>query len=149
MIDRRRLRATAARPLAVATALVLVAGLAEGLETIGILIASVLAAIAAARGESYQSSSGIAITVIGFGTVIALALVSYGLVRGKRWSRTPALLTQLFTGIVGIYLVQGHRYWWGIPALILCAAGFVSLLVPRSFRALAYGRPDDRAAPAK
>jgi len=45
--------------------------------------------------------------------------VAVGLSRGRRWSRTPAALTQLFVGIVGIYLVQGHRYAWGIPSLVL------------------------------
>ncbi|MHB1432614.1 MAG: hypothetical protein ACYCVZ_10925 [Streptosporangiaceae bacterium] len=121
----------------------------EAIETAGIFVASVLAAISAAEGKSYQSSSGIAITAIGFGTVIALAFVSWGLARGKRWSRTPALLTQLFGGILGIFLVQAQRYWWGVPAVILSVAGFVSLLLPSSFRALSYGRAQDRAASAK
>jgi len=66
--------------------------------------------------------------------------------RARHWSRTPALLTQLFTGIVSIYLVQGHRYDWGIPGLALAAAGFVTLLVPPSIRAFT-GRPVPPADP--
>ena len=127
----------------------LVAGIVEAIETAGIFVASVFAAISAAEGKSYQSSSGIAITAIGFGTVIALAFVSWGLARGKRWSRTPALLTQLFGGILGILMLQAQRYWWGVPAVILSVAGFASLLMPSSFRALSYGRTHDRAASAK
>jgi hypothetical protein len=50
--------------------------------------------------------------------------VAVGLARVRRWSRTPALLTQLFTGIIGIYLVQGHRYWLGVPGLALAVAGY-------------------------
>ena len=126
----------------------LVAGIVEAIETAGILVASVFAAVSAAEGKSYQNSSGIAITAIGFGTVIALAFVSWGLARGKRWSRTPALLTQLFGGILGIFMVQAQRYWWGVPAVILSLAGFASLLLPSSFRALSY-RTQDRAASAK
>jgi hypothetical protein len=105
-------------------------------QAAGVAVATVLAGVAAATGKSYLLSSGIAITVIGAATAVALGLTALGLARVRRWSRTPALLTQLFTGIVGIYLVQGGRYWWGVPALALSAAGFVLLLVPPSLRAL-------------
>ena len=81
----------------------------QALQAAGVLAAAVLAGISAAEGKSYQSSSGIALTVIGAGTAVLLALTAIGLLRVRRWSRTPALLTQLFTGIVGIYLVQGDR----------------------------------------
>ena len=103
--------------------------------------ASALAAADAAARQSYRTGSGIALTLIGFGTAAMLGLVAAGLARARRWSRTPALLTQLFTGIVGIYLLQGHRYGWGVPVLALAAAGFVMLLVPPSLRALTSGRP--------
>jgi hypothetical protein len=102
-----------------------------------VLAASVLAAVDAAAGKSYQTGSGIALTVIGLVTAAGLAWVAVGLAKVRRWSRTPALLTQLFLGIVGIYLVQGHRYSWGVPSLVLAAAGLGALLVPASLHALA------------
>jgi hypothetical protein len=102
-----------------------------------VLAASVLAAVDAAAGKSYQTGSGIALTVIGLVTAAGLAWVAVGLAKVRRWSRTPALLTQLFLGIVGIYLVQGHRYSWGVPSLVLAAAGLAALLVPASLHALA------------
>src|ERR1035438_10010922 len=89
-----------------------------------VLAASVLAGGDATPGQSYRRASGVALTLIGLGTPAALAVVAVGLARGRRWSRTPALLTQLFFGIVGIYLVQGHRYGRGVPALGLARAGF-------------------------
>ena len=116
------------------------AALVQAVEVAGLLVATVLAGIDTASGQSYQTASGIALTVIGVGTVAALGYVAAGLARGRRWSRTPALLTQLFTGIVGIYLVQGHRYSWGVPALLLAAAGFALLFAPPSQRALAAGQ---------
>jgi len=106
------------------------------------MTAAVLAGIATGQGRSYQNASGIAITAIGVGTAVGLGFVAAGLARARRWSRTPALLTQLFCGIVGIYLVQGQRYWWGVPLLVLSVAGFVLLLVPPSIRALAYQSAD-------
>lgn len=125
------------------------AALVQAVEVAGMLVASVLAGIDTASGKSYQAASGIALTIIGAGTVVVLGFVAAGLARGRRWSRTPALLTQLFTGIVGIYLVQGHRYSWGVPALLLAAAGFALLFAPPSLRALAAGRPAQPPGPAR
>ncbi len=117
------------------------AAVVQAAEAAMVCAASVLAAMDAAAGRSYQTDSGIALALIGFGTAVALGWVAVGLARARRWSRTPALLTQLFTGIVGIYLIQGHRYAWGVPALVAMAAGFVALLVPPSLRALSTGPP--------
>jgi hypothetical protein len=109
-------------------------------EAGGVLLASALAGLDTGAGKSYQLSSGIAITVIGVATAIGLALVARGLRAGRRWTRTPALLTQLFTGIVGIYLVQAPRYDWGIPALLLAIVGFAMLMAPASVELLTPGR---------
>jgi hypothetical protein len=115
----------------------------QAADAVIVLAASVLAGIDTVAGQSYQKGSGIALTLIGLGTAAALAWVALGLYQARRWSRTPAALTQLFVGIVGIYLVQGHRYAWGIPSLALACAGFALLLTPASLRALAGRRPGD------
>jgi hypothetical protein len=104
-----------------------------------VLGASVLAGVDAFDGRSYHVNSGIALTLIGIGTALALWYVARGIARVRQWSRTPALLTQLFCGIVSIYLVQSHRYAWGAPGLLLAIAGFATLLTPASIRALARG----------
>jgi hypothetical protein len=113
------------------------AALVQGIEAVGVLGASVLAGVDAANGRSYHVNSGIALTLIGILTAVALGYVAMGVARARRWSRTPALLTQLFCGIVSIYLIQGHRYEWGVAGLVLAVAGFATLLVPASLRALA------------
>jgi CHASE2 domain-containing sensor protein len=112
------------------------AAVVEAAEALVVLVASVLSGVDAAAGRSYHVSSGIALTLIGFGCAVALAFVAAGLARARRWSRTPALLTQLFVGIVGIYLLQGSRLDWGVPCVVLAAAGFAMLLSPPSLRAL-------------
>jgi hypothetical protein len=124
------------RPLTIAVAVVV-----EACEAVLVLVAAVLAGVDTGQGRSYQLSSGIAITVIGVATAALLGLVAAGLRRPRRWTRTPALLTQLFTGIVGIYLLQGGRYIWGVPAILLAVAGFAALLAPPSTRALTAGLP--------
>ncbi|HEV8275853.1 MAG TPA: hypothetical protein VGQ26_09175 [Streptosporangiaceae bacterium] len=112
------------------------AAVVQAVESAVVLAAAVLAGIDTAAGRSYQQGSGIALTVIGAASAAVLALVAAGLARVRRWSRTPALLTQLFFGIVGIYLLQAHRLEWGVPLLVLAAAGLAALLAPPSLRAL-------------
>jgi hypothetical protein len=119
---------------------VLLAGAVQAGEAVLLLVATVLAAVDTAAGKSYQAASGIALTVIGLATVAVLLLVALGLTRARPWARTPALMTQLFTGIVGFYLVAGSRLEWGIPALALAAGGLVALFTPASTKALARGR---------
>jgi hypothetical protein len=104
----------------------------QSAEAAGVCVASVLSAIDTAEGKAYQLGSGIALTVIGFCTVAALAWVAVGLAQGRRWAWMPALLTQLFTLITGIYLLQSHRYDWGAPAVVLPVAAAVLLLLPAS-----------------
>ena len=116
------------------------------------LAAAVLSAVDTAAGRSYERSSGIALTVIAFGAVGIVAFIAWGIYRVRRWSRTPALLTQLFVGTTGVYLLEGHRLDWGVPALLLAIAGFSGLLLPPSLRALATGpasaEPREAAVPS-
>jgi hypothetical protein len=122
----------------------LVAAVIQAVEAAGVLAAAVLAGVDAGSGRSYHADSGVALTIIGIVTALALGFVASGVARARIWSRTPALLTQLFAGIVSIYLVQGHRYDWGVPGLVLAAAGFVALLIPASMRAFTGGPASSR-----
>ena len=122
-------------------------------EAVLVLVATVLAGIDTAHGRSYHANSGIALTVIGAACALALAWVAAGVARGRPWSRTPALLTQLFVGIVGIYLLQANRLDWGAISVALAVAGFAALLAPPSLRALASaprsgGKPPAGETPA-
>ena len=121
-----------------------VAAVVQAAESVLVLVATVLAGVDAASGQSYHVNSGIALTVIGVVAVAALGFVAAGLARARRWSRTPALLTQLFAGIIGIYLLQGHRLDWGLALLVLAVLGFAMLLSPPSLRALTGGQQAPR-----
>jgi hypothetical protein len=117
------------------------AAVVQAAESVLVLVATVLAGVDAAVGQSYHVSSGIALTIIGLAAIATLALVAAGLARARPWSRTPALLTQLFAGIVGIYLLQGHRLDWGLALVVLAVLGFAALLSPPSMRALTRDGP--------
>jgi hypothetical protein len=115
------------------------AAVVQAAEAALVLAATVLAGIDTAAGRSYQTGSGIALTVIGAASAAGLAAAAAGLARARRWSRTPALLTQVFVGIVGIYLLQANRLDWGVLSVVLAFAGLAALLAPPSLRALAGG----------
>jgi hypothetical protein len=118
----------------------LAAATVEAIEAACVLAASAYAAVATAGGHSYQDASGIALTIIGIATSIVLFLVARGVRAGRRWSRTPAMLTQLFLGIVAIYLMQSGRLDLGVPAIVLAVAGLSALLTPASIQVLTPGR---------
>jgi hypothetical protein len=119
-----------------------VAAAAQATEAAGLCVASAFAAASTADGRSSQTASGIALTLIGFGTAAGLAVIAAALARARPWSRIPAVMTQLFVIIAGITLVQGHRPEWGVPALALAVICLAGLLTPASLRAL--NRPPRR-----
>jgi hypothetical protein len=113
-----------------------VAAAAQATEAAGLCVAAVFAATSTAAGHSYQRASGVALTLIAFGTAAVLAVLAAGLAKAKPWSRTPAAMAQLFVGGAGIYLLEGHRYEWGVPALLVAAVCLAGILAPPSLRAL-------------
>jgi uncharacterized membrane protein len=116
--------------------MLLVAAGAQAAEAVLLLVAATATAVDAAAGQSYQRSSGVALIVLEFIVVAGLAWIASGLARVRPWSRTPAAMIQVFTGIVAIYLLQAHRLDWGVIALLLALAGLAGLLTPASLRAL-------------
>jgi hypothetical protein len=54
-------------------------------------------------------------------------------------------MTQVLTGVIAVYLLQAHRFDWGVPALLLALAGLAGLLAPPSLRALSRPAPAEEA----
>ena len=100
-----------------------------------------------AGGQTYQKSNAIAVIVIESIVAVGMAVVAAGIVRLRPWSRTPAVLTQVFAIIIGIVLIQAHRFGWGFPALVFAVAGLAGLFAPASFKAL--NRPGGRVPPGR
>jgi peptidoglycan/LPS O-acetylase OafA/YrhL len=106
------------------------------LEAVGMLVATGYSADGTISGKSYQTGSGVALTLIAFGAAAALAALSVPLYRLRPWSRTPALLAQVCGIVAAIYLFDGDRPDWGVPILVLALAASAGLLAPESFKAL-------------
>jgi hypothetical protein len=113
-----------------------IAAAALAAEAVGLCVAVVFNAIDSASGNSWTTSNAIAFIVMEIIVAIAVAWLASGIVRVRPWSRTPAVMVQLLTAVIAIWLLQADRYAWGVPALLIAVAGFAGLLAPSSFRAL-------------
>ena len=127
---------TAVRTAAGVPPMLRLAAVVQALEAVGLCLAAGLAAADVAAGQTYQRSSGVALVVLEFIVAAGLAAIASALARSRPWSRTPAVMTQLLTGVIGIFLVQAGRYDWGTPALVLAFAGLAGLFAPASLKAL-------------
>jgi hypothetical protein len=113
------------------------AAVAQAAEALGLCVVIVLNVIDSASGNTWTASNAIALIVVEAVVAAGVAWVAYGIARARPWSRTPAVLTQVFTALIAVWLLEAHRYAWGVPALLLAIAGLAGLLAPSSWRALA------------
>jgi hypothetical protein len=113
------------------------AAVAQAAEALGLCVVIVLNVIDSASGNTWTASNAIALIVFEAVVAAGVAWVAYGIARARPWSRTPAVLTQVFTAMIAVWLLEAHRYAWGVPALLLAIAGLAGLLAPSSWRALA------------
>ncbi len=123
------------------------AAAAQLIEALGLAVAGVFGAASTVDGRSYQLLSGIALTLIAFGTAAGVAVIAVALARARPWSRIPAAMTQLFVIIGGVTLLDGNRPEWGVPALLLAGVCLAGLLTPASLRAL--NRPPEEDPPVE
>ncbi len=77
-----------------------------------------------------MSSSGAGRVRPGSGRGAALGRV--GIVQVLRWSRGPAVVTQIFAVPVAITLIQSGQLGWGVPLIVGAAVILVTLLSPPS-----------------
>jgi hypothetical protein len=117
------------------------AAAAQGLEAVGLLVVVAFNVSDLAGGQPSQRSNAVAFIGVELIVAIGVAAIASGIVRVRPWSRTPAVMTQVFAVIVGVVLIQAGRLGWGLPALVFAAAGLAGLFAPTSLRALK--RPRD------
>jgi hypothetical protein len=111
------------------------------LEAVGLCVAVVANIIDDAAGRTATASNAVGFIALEVIVAVGVALIALGVARVQPWTRTPAVLIQLITGIIAIWLIEAHRYDWGVPALVLAIAGLAGLLAPASLRALARPAP--------
>jgi hypothetical protein len=118
-----------------------VAVAAVALEAAGLCVVVVANAIDTVNGRTATQSNAVGFMVLEFVIAFGVALIALGVARVQPWSRTPAVMVQVFTALIAIWLIEAHRYPWGVPALLFALAGLAGLFAPASLRAL--NRPRD------
>lgn len=111
------------RPVVVAAWLVL-------LEAAGLVV---LAGVNLVSGLSEGLSVGRTLAQVAYDLVLAAALAfcATGLLRGRRWARTPSLVAQVVVFAIGVWLVApSGQYVWG-PLLVLAGGSGAGLLLSR------------------
>jgi hypothetical protein len=73
---------------------------------------------------------GVAILMAGFG--LLLLVVARGVFRGRRWSRGPAVATQLILLPIAWSFRGGVTTWVSVALAVLAIAVLISVLHPRS-----------------
>jgi hypothetical protein len=119
-----------------------------------IVIAAALLAVEALIGLGYAALEvgeirmtraavgvGVAILMAGFG--ILLLVVARGVIRGKRWSRGPAVATQLILLPIAWSFRGGVTTWVSVALAVLAIAVLVGVLHPQS-TAVFVGPPADK-----
>jgi hypothetical protein len=87
---------------------------------------------------------GVAILMAGFGLV--LLLVARGVFLGRRWSRGPAVVTQLILLPIAWSFKGGETTWVSAVLAVIAITILVGLLHPRS-TAIFVGSSDDSTPP--
>ena len=109
----------------------LLAGILLGMQALGALA---FAALLASEIQPARAGMGIGATLIMLGYGVLLALVARGVVRGRRWSRALAVVTQLILLLLGYGIRQPPTTWAGLVMVLVALAVLVCVLAPASTR---------------
>jgi hypothetical protein len=123
------------RPLTIVVAAVLLA-----LEA---LIALGYAALEIGQIRMSRAVVGVGVTILMACFGVFLLLVARGVFRGKRWSRGPAVATQLILLPLALSFAGGGTTWISVVLAVLAVAVLVGVLHPRS-TAVFVAPPADR-----
>ena len=113
---------------------------AQGLEAAGLFVVIVANLIDLADGHTHTRSNAVGIIALEAIVAIGVAWIAAGIIRIQPWTRTPAIMTQVITVFIAIWLLEAHRLAWGLPTLIVALAGLAGLFAPTSLKALSRPR---------
>jgi hypothetical protein len=116
--------------------MLLMAAGAQAAEAAGLFVAVILNVIDSVSGDAWTASNATAFIVMEAIVALAVAWIASGIARVRPWSRTPAVMTQVFTILIALWLLEAHRWGWGLPALLFAVAALAGLFAPTSLRAL-------------
>ena len=107
-----------------------IAGALVALQGIGLVV---LAGVTVASGIAHHARAVQLGAQGGYFVVLGalLGLVASGLLRGRRWSRTPALVAQVVVIAVGMWMAfPSGQIRWGVGLIVAGAVTFGLLVTP-------------------
>ncbi|GAA0947774.1 hypothetical protein [Actinocorallia libanotica] len=119
--------------------------LAAALEALLGLVAvagGLYTAVETVVGDPLNTTTALAVAVLAVGGGALMLKVAHGLYRAQSWSRSPAVLTQLFLLPVAVSLVQSDQPQLGYPLVALAVCALVALFARPTGLAL-YGMGED------
>ena len=105
---------------------------AAALLALEALIALAYAAVEIGQVQMTRAALGIGVTILMACFGLLLLLVARGVFLGKRWSRGPAVATQLILLPLAWSFVGGGTTWVSVVLAVLAIAVLVGVLHPRS-----------------
>lgn len=114
----------------------LAAAVVVAAEAVLLLAAGAYLVAGSLNGEPADRGGGLAAGALGVLVGGGLGWVARGLVRSRRWSRSPALLWQLLSLPVAWGMVQSRLLIVGVPLLLGALLALAALIAPATGRAL-------------
>lgn len=125
------------RPRSLTLAALLVA--ATGLAALGFGLSI---AVETALGHWQNLATAVSVSALTAGGGLLIGWIARGLWTGQRWSRSPAVLTELFALPVSVSLIQSDQPLWGWP-LIAVAVLALALLLSRPVLVALYAEDEE------
>lgn len=117
--------------------IVIVAAVIEAAQGLAALAGGLYVGWETLVGRPADPVSAIGVTVLALMGGAGMCAVARGLLRRERWSRSPAVLTQLFALPVSWSLLQSDQFGYGLPLAAGAVIALVLLLSAPAARALA------------
>jgi hypothetical protein len=100
------------------------------LQALGLVAVAVFFVVEVVVSSSDDAARALVTAALALLAAVGLGLVARGLLAGRRWARSPALVTNLILLPVAFGLLQGHVWYAGIPLLLWALAVLVLLFAP-------------------
>ena len=106
------------------------------LQALGLAGVAVFYVVELFVADAADRAGAVAAGIIALICGVGLLLVARGLAGARRWARSPALVIQLLAVPVAVGLLQGGRWYVGLPLLLWAIAVTVLLFTPAVSHAL-------------
>jgi hypothetical protein len=107
-----------------------------GLQALGLAAVAVFYLVELLVATEDDVVRALVTTGLALAAAAGLGLVARGLLHGRRWARSPALVTNLLVVPVAIGLLQGGVWYAGVPLLLWALAVLGLLFAPATAAAL-------------